>query len=117
MALQQRLDLFLIFIGMNGACGVHQHALGCQQRQKPVQESLLLGQKTTNGFGRHPPTGIGVTGQGSQPRAGGIDQDPLEGFTPLRALLQKIGSIRSQGIDGGKTKPGSIGRNALQPSG
>ena len=102
---------------MNGAGGVHQHALGSQQRHKPVQESLLLGQKTTNGLGRHPPTGIGVTGQGSQPRAGGIDQDPLEGFTPLGALLQKIGSIRSQGIDGGEAKPGGIGRNALQPSG
>ena len=102
---------------MNGAGGVHQHPLGSQQRQKPVQESLLLGQKATNGLGRHPPAGIGVTGQGSQPRAGGIDQDPLEGFTPLGALLQKIGSIRSQGIDGGEAKPGGIGCNALQPSG
>ena len=102
---------------MNGAGGVHQHALGSQQRQKPVQESLLLGQKATNGLGRHPPTGIGVTGQGSQPRAGGIDQNPLEGFTPLGALLQKIGGIRSQGIDGGEAEPSGVRCNALQPSG
>ena len=117
MALQQLLDLFLIFIGMNGARGIHQYTLGRQQRQKPIQKNLLLGQKTTNGLGRHTPTGIGVTGQSPQPRAGGIDQDPMEGFTPLGALLQKLGSIRSQGIDGGEAKPGGIGRNALQPSG
>ena len=108
MSLQQRLDLFLIFIGMNGAGGVHQHALGSQQRQKPIQESLLLGQKTTDGFGRHPPTGIGMTGQGSKPRAGGINQDPLEGFTPFGMLLQQVGSIRCQGIDGGEAQPGCI---------
>ena len=86
---------------------------GANNGKKSVQESLLLGQKTTNGLGRHPPAGIGVTGQGSQPRAGGIDQDPLEGFTPLGALLQKIGGIGSQGIDGGKAKPAALAATRL----
>ena len=40
------------------------------------------------------------SGQGSKPRAGGIDQDPLERFTPLGTLLQQCGGICCQGIDG-----------------
>ena len=117
VTLQQGLDLCLIFIGMNGAGGINQRTSGSQQRQKSVQKGLLLGQKATDGFGCNPPTGIGVTGKGSKPRTGGINQNPLEGFTPLRALLQEIDSIRCQGIDGGETQPGSIRRNALEPSG
>ena len=117
VTLQQRLDLCVILIRMNGAGGVYQRSFGSQQRQKSIQKGLLLGQKATDGLRRHPPTGIGVTGEGSKPRTRGIYQNPLKGFTPLGVLLQKIGGIRSYGIDGRQAQPGRIGRNALEPSG
>ena len=102
---------------MNGAGGVNQKASGRQQRHQPIQEGLLLGQKPTDGVRRHPPTGIRVSRQSAKTRAGGINQDPLKGFTPLGTLLQQVGGICGQGMNRVQLQPGGIGRNALEPSG
>jgi hypothetical protein len=93
MASQKSIYYVAILLGMHGAGGIDQAPSGLQQGRQAFEQPLLLIGQFGNGVGLDSPAGIGMAGQGSQPRARGIHQNSIKVTVPLGPYFEQVGGV------------------------